>query len=434
MSHKNCLVVAISIATLITTSCGNPASFTGNNGQNTIGEKSQDQGIYDKTPTSADAEVKTTVASKDPDEDRPIDKSAAESTPNVDPGITPNGPGNDKKPIALPEAPKKIEGLNLAWNWSCKPTIQATSTSDNENKDDNTVAYKVNGPGEHKIKNLNFGQLVSFSALGELCYKKNLPRDIVIVVDISSSMSSSDPAMTINGERTCGRLQAVQRLTESIKNNDAARIALVTFASDIEKSSTPLTDIESFKKNSLNHQNLCAAITNTNYSDALIQAEKYLKSSDAQQVSREIYFISDGEPTIGTRQEEAKVAKRLKANTVIGTIMLKGDDKIMKEVIASTDGKGLPMHAKVEDAQGLIDKLEELSTVSLASASIEIRTESKNGPIETHFPLKTDKDIFAINLPPISRELYPEGLSLSLIYTTSRGQTVAQNGKIEWED
>lgn len=261
----------------------------------------------------------------------------------------------------------------MTWLWQCQNTPQSTPKPSS----DGDVVVSGKGPFEFDERSLR-GTKVTFS--GRLCPPETQPRDIVFVTDTSGSMVDNDPR---TGD-TCGRLQAIQALIAATPPG-TARFGLVTFNTEVAAQSTTLYD---------NAQALFAAVAptgniadvvclqegSTNYTSALTRAGQLL-ASGRPTASKELYFVSDGQPNGG--QDGIAVADSLKKTGVsaggrnipvtIGAIMLKGADTVLQQYIASLDPQGKPIYAFAAQAQDLAKILTQLANNAIVGATLKYR-------------------------------------------------------------
>jgi hypothetical protein len=159
----------------------------------------------------------------------------------------------------------------------------------------------------------------------------------------------------------------------------------VTFNTEVAAQSTTLYD---------NAQALFAAVAptgniadvvclqegSTNYNRALTRAGQLL-AAGRPGASKELYFVSDGQPNGG--QDGVAVADSLKKTGVsvggrnipvtIGAIMLKGADTVLQQYIASLDLQGKPIYAFAGQAQDLAKILTQLANNAIVSATLKYR-------------------------------------------------------------
>ncbi len=146
-------------------------------------------------------------------------------------------------------------------------------------------------------------------------------------------------------------------------------------------------------------------------------------------ISRQVFFISDGEPDDG--KEGIDAAKILKTISTIATVMIGQIDEILREEIASRDDRGQPLHARIEDSGALTEALSALTDNYLESADMVIY--SGEGEDETiDLQDKLDGFKFKATLPPINPKRYKNGLVIDLRYMDRFGNEKLERGQIKW--
>lgn len=286
---------------------------------------------------------------------------------------TPPAAAEKKNAESEPDVAEGKTYQTMTWLWQCQNTPQPLPKPSS----DGDVVVSGKGPFEFDERSLR-GTKVTFS--GHLCPPETQPRDIVFVTDTSASMVDNDPR---TGD-TCGRLQAIQALIAATPAG-TARFGLVTFNTEVAAQSTTLYD---------SAQSLFAAVAptgniadvvclqegSTNYNSALTRAGQLL-AAGRPGASKELYFVSDGQPNGG--QDGVAVADSLKKNGVsvggrnipvtIGAIMLKGADTVLQQYIASLDPQGKPIYAFAGQAQDLAKILTQLANNTIVSATLKYR-------------------------------------------------------------
>ncbi|RJX75351.1 VWA domain-containing protein [Vibrio sinensis] len=167
-------------------------------------------------------------------------------------------------------------------------------------------------------------------------------RDLMLVVDLSYSMSKED--MAVNDDYT-DRLTAVKKvLSDFIERREGDRLGLVLFA-DHAYLQTPLTLDRKTISQQLNQAVLRLIGTNTAIGEGIGLATKTFVDSDAPQ--RVMILLSDGSNTSGVLDpiEAAKIAK--KYNATIYTVGVGAGEMMVKEFF---------MTRKVNTAQDLDEK------------------------------------------------------------------------------
>ena len=130
---------------------------------------------------------------------------------------------------------------------------------------------------------------------GEICPLATGSLTVVFIIDWSGSMNQNDPLK----KGSCGRLQAIQAvsdyITKNAGSNIAVREALVPFSDQaMTKSIINPTDLKTFQSQ-MTAANICRASGSTNYADAFTTASSVLRNIKGRVV---VYFISDGLPTV----------------------------------------------------------------------------------------------------------------------------------------
>jgi hypothetical protein len=327
------------------------------------------------------------------------------------------------------ETTKPYSALN--WFWQC---------------DSNPVPAPIEKPSEHVVEGtgphvMESGKLkgtpVVFS--GHLCEPKQRMRDIVFVVDVSGSMNQNDPRV---GD-SCGRLQAIESVIASV-GVGKANFAIITFGSDISRSSTSLFDNKTALYNDVAGTSgianvLCDAAGGTNYDAGLTRAAELLQYS-REDAGKEVYFVSDGVPDLG--RDGIAIASSMKNTGVaingglhpvtIATVMMAGQDQVLEKFIASVDSNGKPMHAFVSQTAELAKVLTALSDNEIVGAELRYR---QMGTVDyTVLNLLEHLQGFDFVLPSININLEDgsEGLEVEYEYFDKQDNRYTTGGKLLW--
>jgi uncharacterized protein YegL len=322
----------------------------------------------------------------------------------------------------------------LTWFWQCKssPSLAPAGLKSK---------VVIEGGGEHKFKSTSFsGTPLIFS--GKVCPPTTYPRDIVFVIDVSGSMAGwggNDPKIN----NSCGRMKAVQSIIQSISGNGGnAQFAIVTFSSGVAAKSsamysTPASLYGDIAKNGALADTLCAASGGTNYGSGLSAAEDILSGSRSGSI-KEIYFVSDGEPTDSAGPA---VASRLKKPGVldetgkrvpvsIATVMLgdANDDKLLE--LASKP----EMHAGAVAAGDLAQVLGKLAENDIVDGRMKYRPIGEDTWDEINLMDKLQAYTFSVPAMNIDRVSAPDGLEVSFEYRDQHDNIYLDEGKILWTD
>lgn len=329
---------------------------------------------------------------------------------------------------------------NLLWLWNC-----------DDNSSNSNIQYKktltIKGNGIHKIQ-MSSVQDTQLYIQGMLCVPPSVERNIVFVVDVSKSMTSShgglfgllnppsDPVVGIS----CGRLNAIEKLLDSFQNTNA-KYSIVTFSDTAIDISSKFFDKEQdLLEDLLNKSSysnildiICAGYSSTNYNQALNAAKNLILTHGSNNALKEIYFISDGQPD-PENQNGIDIAKELKNYTNIGTIMLgSAEDKVMREYIASIDIKtGLPLHVKVNNADQLAEALLALSKNIIQFAEIWYKGKHEKQWTKINILQQLEENDFSYKGPLIDSQKYPNGIELIYKYGDRFNHTWEYRGVIEW--
>lgn len=245
------------------------------------------------------------------------------------------------------------------------------------------------GTGPHEIDR-NRLQNTAMKVQGQICPPVDSQRDVVMVFDVSGSNESdiftrgSDPADRTN--KTCGRLQAFEAVLATI-NWKSTRVGALTFDGNVVASSKGLIDSRDALVNALTDNGskdlfsvLCHAGGGTLYENPLKEAGGML-ARGRENTSKELFFVSDGEPTDKSRAED--VARDLRSPGVrintrdypvtIATVLLgkkAAADRYLRDNYASLDMNSIPIHANAAEASRLADILSKMNSENILAGSI----------------------------------------------------------------
>ena len=215
---------------------------------------------------------------------------------------------------------------------------------------------------------------------GRVCPWKLVHRDVVFVIDVSGSMSDQDPLVdgpAGSDTKTCGRLEALKAILAKMPAGITS-FGVVTYDDSVEKNSSKLfkTKAELFDDLTGTASGapkietiICLNADGTTYSAGLNGAAEVLKKGE-QNATKEIIFLSDGEPDDGNRARI--LAENLKTQGIntggrqqtvsIATVFLGTEapaDKVL-ETMASVDKTKIPpkpIYAEAKDAELLAEIL-----------------------------------------------------------------------------
>ena len=335
-----------------------------------------------------------------------------------------SGGATDSNHQAKPSLPPNAHSLALNWTLPC---------AGKDSRDDGRII----GGGRHQIQ-AGAAQNLAVSFSGSVCQPISTPRDLVFVVDVTGSMgegSGSEFNHDPQKHGTCGRLEAVRRVLAMVPNDGSARVSLLTFNSSVTAESSGfftsgdalIADLERKKGKSIDNI-VCASDGGTDYGEALNGARRMFKKFARGSVQKELYFITDGLPTLQNGVKEAVDLRQ--AGTLIAPIMLIGDETILRDKIASRDAQGHPLFRKVEDASKLADALAELSVNQLTK--VELRYKPLKSAVWWTSNVRENLNKFEFTLPPINFNLQLDTVfEVVLDALDSRGNHSTISGQVE---
>lgn len=332
--------------------------------------------------------------------------------------------------VALPP-----EVLQLSWHWPCVPTsTKAPSlTADASNA--------IDGGGEHRlVASADDSVAIDFS--GEICPPEQQARDIVFVIDTSTSMNQNDPLL----QGSCARMAAVRQVMASLAGGNV-KFAVTTFSLTLNQASKALYPTEQQLFQDLAGagdaaQVLCFANpeAGTNY-DAGLNAAATLLGQGRPGATKEIYLVSDGQPNGG---DGIAVAQGLKSGGVligsnwlkvtIAGVMLNGQDTVMEQYIASIGANGKPLYAYAALADSLAGVLEGLSKNEIVHASLSHRP--RGSKTWNKVDLLPQLSGFNFALPSINIDVAEakQGLDVAVEYGDRHNNRFVSEGKLVWQD
>ena len=303
--------------------------------------------------------------------------------------------------------------------------------------------------GEHNFtgqgiysKNMSYVESLSLTVSGVLCDIRYLPRDVVFVIDTSSSMSHNDPTAE---DGSCLRSRAMDRMAAYLSRFDNARVGLVTYNSFVRAMSDHLVPAADFYANYLAQRErmqnlLCYSNYYTNYKRALLKTEKLLQTGRTDSF-REIYFFSDGEPleSIFTLENPAglHIAKRLRQHATIATVGL-GKTGILKEKIASRIN-GVPLHRQAENLGELFALLRDLVQTKNVGAELAYRYLGaeeeyvidilRETGVQADEFFQLEPLLFSIDADDPQKN---KGIAIDINYWDSNGNTYSASGELHF--
>jgi hypothetical protein len=318
----------------------------------------------------------------------------------------------------------------LFLSWAC-PTDAAGPTSPDP------AAMTVKMPGSRVVKlGAAVAEPLGILNAGHYCNPSRAPRDIVFVVDVSDSMRdffNNGNDRLVNG--VCARMTAINAVLDTL--DERSRVAVITFDDHLRQDSGGFVTPADLKTKYVKSTILCEVGSGTSYKPGLARTEVFMQDRRPE-AAAEVYFISDGYPN-STASNGATEAARIRQYATVATMMLKGDDTVLIQKIASKDAQGNPIHGKVDSADKMAEKLKDLATARLVSVTLQITAAAK--PETLLFEQIWDAagqntgDTYATTGAPLEvvPADYPDGLSLGMTYLDSRGVKFKNLGVLTFE-
>jgi len=332
-------------------------------------------------------------------------------------------------PISPPPPPPPVvlpsPFASLTWFWQCASNIVDLPVATEEN-------VVVEGVGPHSfIPDKLYGTPIQIK--GNLCAPAEVNRDIVFIIDISGSMGGPTGADVMVGD-TCGRLDAVKSLIASTPTT--ANFGVVLFSTSANGSSRLYgTQDELFQDlapGGAIQTRLCQANGGTNYRLGLQAASNLFATSGRPDASKEIYFISDGQPDAGANGI-LEATKLRNEKTTIATVLIGSTNEVLQNSIASEGKNGAKLHAYIDNANQLAATLEELSVNEIETGILKYR--SIGGADWTELNLLDHLNGYEFTLPSfnIDEASALEGIEVDYSYFDARGNEFSSGGTILWD-
>lgn len=353
----------------------------------------------------------------------------------------------ENKPVQHMEPPgvPSLAGFNrLTWLFHCPGA--ATTRVPREPLEGETI---VDGESVYKMKRSDL-QNTAVYIQGEVCAPEQAKRDVVMVFDVSGSMMTNDPLNA--AKKSCGRLDSFEAFMSTV-NWQTTQVGLLTFSDVLEDSSRQMYGSRDDLVNALTlggKKQLTDVVCNdtgtTGYEPAFREAEKMFMISRPQ-ASKEIFFVSDGEPF--DRSQAERTALDLKTRGVwvqgtfypvtIATVMLGNDQRAsdyLRDNYASLDINQTPIHASVRDAGKLAETLKKMSGgATLVGSSITHgQTSATNPTVVDVMPYLSD---LKFELPPFvidNKTVSQDDYEIKLQYWDSYRHRYIFKGKLELQD
>lgn len=333
---------------------------------------------------------------------------------------------------------------SIGWLWRC---AQSGGVIPDPIPDEPVLV----GAGEHKLDGKRVDG-VPMKFFGGICEPSLQPRDIVFVIDISSSMRDNDPVRSQAGGTTCGRRSAVEQVIRSMSAGSGAQFAIVTFSSVSARagrtSSGFFSDSAALFADIAGTGDvgavLCANNGNTEYTDGLTRARSLFERGRAN-ANPELYFVSDGNPNTG--YDGQQIAANLKnpgvnvngftKPVIIATVMIGSESgATLRDKIASIGPDGQPLFAR-SSAEQLSAVLAGLAANKIIGGELRYRAlvTGSGNTNWTRIPLMDHLQGYEFTLPSFNIEVVntPAGIDVEFEYWDQRDRRFLSQGRLMWE-
>lgn len=333
------------------------------------------------------------------------------------------------------DANRRVDrAAQLTWFWQCESApvpVPAPIMPDE-------IVIAGAGPHQFAPEALDGAPLVF---TGKICEPEEFKRDIVFVIDTSGSMNENDPRV---GD-SCGRLTAIDTVVRSLVPG-SFRVGLVTFNGALDRFSSGLFDTaDALFANLAGTGKLadvvCNANSGTNYDAGLSKAAELFQTAGKSKATKEIYFVSDGQPNFGV--EGIFLANQLKTTGVniggqmqpltIATIMLAGTDTVLEKFIASQGPNGKPLHAYVAQTSELTKALSILVKNEVAGAELGWRPIGASDWQKTNLLQNLQGFNFTLPSVTIDYEATRQGIEVHYEYFDKHNVRFVTEGKLLWD-
>ncbi len=200
---------------------------------------------------------------------------------------------------------------------------------------------QLSGPGAQRLSVANASRF-ELHLSGQFCPKSSLPRRVVILMDVSASTSDVP-----RGSDPCQRLLGIRSFVSSFNALDPVLFALVSFNDNVKYTSGSFKSAPDFLAQSVSFANTCSNSGGTDYSKALSEAARMLEADTTPLASKEVFLITDSIPTAAAAYGRDESA-RIRTYGIVNTLMIGiGQDGVLKDLVATKDAKGVPLHDRI---------------------------------------------------------------------------------------
>ncbi len=284
----------------------------------------------------------------------------------------------------------------------------------------------IEGAGVHKVSILDPSNF-KLQLEGRFCKSEELGRRIVLLVDVSSNSTDSSSGSA------CQRHSSLLETIMSLSNYQKMQFALITFNYSVVYQSQGFTDASSFLSQVVTPSRICANFGSARL-DLPFSAAADMLGRGEPGVSDEVLLLSRVVPTISLEQG-LNEAKQLKEKALLLTSYIgASSDVLLRDVIASKDADGRPLHQSVRRLPELSQSLKNLTRSEMKAGQVIYRA---IGDSMTGVRVKLSPDAgqkpFTIKY---LEEFYTsghEGIEVLIEYWDQRTALFQSKGSILWQ-
>lgn len=310
----------------------------------------------------------------------------------------------------------------------------------------------ISGPSFDSVRENFGGTKMIFQ--GKVCPPETYPRDVVFVIDVSTSMGYSTVDQPVNG--SCKRLTNLEAMIQAMPAG--AKYAVVTFEETLVATSTKLHDTKAALYAELTQNGakpigdvICRWDGRSYFDNAIAKARDLLTAGRSGKIQKDIILMSDGDaeeadvnnPT-SHHSKGLAMANQLKtvgvnvggANVKVQIAGLRADlplyDKFLYQAV-SPDMRGTSMIADMNQGADIGARINQFSFGILDHAKITYGPQGSTNRITVDLKptLATDFS-FRVENGPLVLDRDQTGYEAQIEYADTRGNKTTNVAKLNW--
>lgn len=322
--------------------------------------------------------------------------------------VEPRGANSEGKTVLVPS-----DGIV---NWNLLPCGSSQNTD-----------ALLEGGGTHTLIIQN-PSLFKLQLQGRICRSSELMRHVVFLVDISSSVVDNPN----NG--TCERYLGIVDAVNTLSTSRQMAYSLITFNQEIVFASSKTSDGSTFLAQVVTPSRICGSSGMNRFDQAINKAAELILNENIP-ASSEVYLMAKSVPMTSQEQGLEAVAS-LKKLALLTTIYFGyGSDVLLRDIIASKDTDGRPLHQSVRKISDLGQALKNLSSSEIRGGQIIYRAlgDSMTG-VRVKLDSSTSDATFVIKYLEEYYNKGVDGLEVELDFWDQRAALYQSKGQILWKD